>query len=102
MDLGSVFVRNMKKYRKQAGLSQAKLAEQCEASHSFIRQIECGSRYPSFSFIARLADEMHIPPSWLFVDETDPRLGDKARKQAIEKELLKNITKDVRAALGKI
>jgi transcriptional regulator with XRE-family HTH domain len=73
MDLDKLFVRNVKKWRKNRGLSQKKLAERCEAAHTYIRQIESCSRRPSFAFIGKLADALGIEAYQLFYDETAER-----------------------------
>lgn len=60
------FIRNLKFYRKQAGLSQADLAEMCGVSNGTIGNIECGTTKPSFDLILAIADALKIPPSELF------------------------------------
>jgi transcriptional regulator with XRE-family HTH domain len=102
MDLSKVFVRNMKKYRKIAGISQEKLAELCNASHSYIRQIECGSRYPSFSFIGKLASALGIQASFLFSDESDEEKNVVLQKEEIESELIENLAKSVHSAFSRL
>jgi transcriptional regulator with XRE-family HTH domain len=102
MDLGKVFVRNMKKYRKQAGISQERLAELCNASHSFIRQIECGSRYPSFVFIWKLASALNVPASLLFFDENDEMNYVASKKGAAEAELVESLTQVVHSVFSKM
>jgi transcriptional regulator with XRE-family HTH domain len=104
MDLNKIFVRNMKKYRKLAGFSQEKLAELCGASHSFIRQIECGSKNPSFGFIGKLAAALQIPVFFLFFDEGDERalgLGF-IPKEKIETELIEKLIQSVHFAFSKL
>jgi transcriptional regulator with XRE-family HTH domain len=70
MDLNGLFIRNMKKWRKERGISQKTLAERCAAAHTYIRQIESGSRTPSFAFIVKLAEALEIEAYLLFYDET--------------------------------
>jgi transcriptional regulator with XRE-family HTH domain len=70
MDLDQVFVHNVKKWRKNRGISQKSLAERCNAAHSYIRQIESGSGHPSFAFIGKLAAALDIEAYQLFYDET--------------------------------
>jgi transcriptional regulator with XRE-family HTH domain len=45
---------NMKKYRKQAGVTQEKLAELCNTDPAYIGQIETGRRFPSIIYIGNL------------------------------------------------
>jgi transcriptional regulator with XRE-family HTH domain len=70
IDLDELFVRNVKKWRKNRGISQKSLAERCNAAHSYIRQIESGSGKPSFAFIGKLAHALGIEAYQLFYDET--------------------------------
>ena len=69
MELSRLFVQNLKKWRKEKGLSQKMLAERCEAAHSYIRQIESGKGHPSFVFLEKLANAMNIEPYQLLYDE---------------------------------
>jgi transcriptional regulator with XRE-family HTH domain len=69
MDLEELFVFNLKKWRKNRGLSQKTLAERCNAAHSYIRQIESGKGHPSFAFIRKLAAALDIEAYRLFYDE---------------------------------
>ena len=70
MDLTHIFILNLKKWRKNMGLSQKTLADRCNTAHSYIRQIESGRGHPSFAFIEKLANALNIEPYRLFYDET--------------------------------
>ncbi|GAB6391502.1 MAG: helix-turn-helix transcriptional regulator [Treponematales bacterium] len=102
MDLARIFIGNMKKYRKKAGISQEKLAELCESSHSHIRQIECGNRSPSFSFIGKLSAALRVPPSLLFADEKGENAHETLKKEQIETELAANVLKNIHAAFARL
>jgi transcriptional regulator with XRE-family HTH domain len=62
---------NMKKYRKEAGFTQEKLAELCNTDPGYIRQIEIGKRFPSISYIERIAEALNVAAYRLFYDEND-------------------------------
>jgi transcriptional regulator with XRE-family HTH domain len=100
MELIKIFTRNMKKWRKIAGISQEKLAERCNSAHSYIRQIECGSRYPSFSFVEKIAKALNIEPYQLFYDEIAAKTA-ASEIQSIETELLGTISDDIHKAFEK-
>jgi transcriptional regulator with XRE-family HTH domain len=102
MDLGKVFVHNMKNYQKLTGFSQKKLAELCNASHSYIRQIECGAKCPSFGFIEKLASALNIPPSHLFIDGEDEKAYKLAKTEKIEAELMEKLAKNVHSAFARL
>ena len=69
MALQEIFIDNLKKIRKERGLSQMKLAERCGTSTSYIGEIEIGAKFPSVAMIERLADALHIPAHVLFMQE---------------------------------
>jgi transcriptional regulator with XRE-family HTH domain len=71
MRLKSVFIENLRKYRKERGFSQAALAEKCDTSTSYIGQIEIGNRFPSLELIEKLATALQIRPHLLFFIESD-------------------------------
>ena len=79
------FISNLKKYRKEAGLSQAKLSELCNVSNGTIGNIECGSSKPSFDLILTLANVLDIHPAMLFSDK--PAISDGAIIQNEDSQL---------------
>ena len=60
--------RNIKKYRKQAGITQAVLAERVGVSHEFIRRIESKKGVKTFSVdtICKISLALNINPGLLF------------------------------------
>ena len=60
--------RNIKKYRKQAGITQAVLAERVGVSHEFIRRIESNKGVKTFSVdtIWKISLALNINPGLLF------------------------------------
>ncbi len=60
--------RNIKKYRKQAGITQAVLAERVGVSHEFIRRIESKKGVKTFSVdtIWKISLALNINPGLLF------------------------------------
>ena len=98
MEIMTVFADNMKKYRKQAKLTQEKLAELCDTDHRYIGQIENGRRCPSLEYVERIALALNIAPYRLFYNENDTENeGFKAlykeQKQKIKTMLIDNVTK---------
>ena len=98
MGLRAVFAENMKKYRKQARLTQEKLAELCDTDHRYIGQIETGRRCPSLEFVEIIASALNIAPYRLFYDEKDASGEElaalnKEQKQKIKTMLIENVSK---------
>lgn len=60
--------RNIKKYRKEAGITQAVLAERVGVSHEFIRRIESkkGAKTFSIDTIWKISLALDIEPGKLF------------------------------------
>ena len=65
--------RNIKKYRKLAGITQAVLAEKVGVSHEFIRRIESKKGIKSFSVdtIWKISLALNIDPGLLFEIDID-------------------------------
>lgn len=72
MGVRSVFIQNLKYYRKQAGLTQEKLAEAIGMSTSYIGDMEARERFPSAETIDRIASALHVPASVLFDEKGSP------------------------------
>jgi transcriptional regulator with XRE-family HTH domain len=103
MDLNRLFIQNLKKWRKIMGFSQEKLAEKCNTAHSYIRQIECGNRTPSFAFIGKIANALQIEPYQLFYDEAaQGQSMQKRRLKSIQTKLLESVTSDIQAAFDEL
>lgn len=69
MSLRTVFIENLKFYRKNSGLNQQQLAEKCDIATNYLSEIERGQKFPSIEMIERLCDALHIPAYALFMDE---------------------------------
>ena len=54
-DLRKVLASNMKLYRKNLNLSQAKLAEKVNIADNYVALIETGKRFPSLKTLERIA-----------------------------------------------
>lgn len=65
--------RNIKKYRKEAGITQAVLAERVGVSHEFIRRIESKKGLKTFSVdtIWKISVVLNIDPGKLFEIDLD-------------------------------
>jgi transcriptional regulator with XRE-family HTH domain len=74
MDLKSIFIGNLKKFRNYRGLSQMKLAELCDTAVNYIGEIEIGRRFPSLKLIERIAQVLEIAPYRFFIDDSEKSL----------------------------
>ena len=69
INIRKIFGENVKKYRKQQGLSQEKLAELSCLDRTYISSLERGKRNPSFLILRILSEILCINPNQLFEDE---------------------------------
>ena len=103
MDLNRLFILNIKKWRKNRGISQITLAERCDASHTYIRQIECGGRTPSFAFIGKIAKALDIEAYQLFYDESSIQQKNPARLEhlgAMKTDILAEMAQRIDAIIA--
>jgi len=100
MTLQQVFIANLKKIRKERGVSQMALSEKCDTTSNYIGQIEMGRRIPSFEKIEKIAAALEIPPYELFAYEAAEKKPEKKLKagdylqkmpQNIKKEIISNL-----------
>ena len=75
MTLQHIFIANLKKFRKEQGLSQMDLSGMCDTTSNYIGQIEMGRRIPSFEKIEQIAAALGISPSLLFIEEATGESG---------------------------
>lgn len=70
-ELYTLIARNIKKYRKEKGITQAVLAEEVGVSHEFIRRIESKKGIKTFSVdtLYRISLALDIDISKLFESE---------------------------------
>ena len=100
MGIRHVFIQNMKFYRKQAGLTQEKLAEAIGMSTAYIGDMEARERFPSADTIDKIAAALNIPLTTLFDENSNPcglksKFSEKYSK-SIQDELSERILKDIR------
>lgn len=66
------FGRRVNMLRKQRRITSEYLAEMCGVSAVHIRQVEGGTRQPSFELFVRLCDALQISPNYLLQDLLPP------------------------------
>ncbi len=68
MDVEMLFGEMLKKYRKQASLSQEELAHLCSLDRTYISLLERGKRRPTLNTIFTIAKALQINPSTIVQD----------------------------------
>ncbi|MDR0442825.1 MAG: helix-turn-helix domain-containing protein [Treponema sp.] len=113
MTLQQIFIINLKKKRKERGISQMILSRMCDTTSNYIGQIEMGRRIPSFEKIEKIAAALKIPSHELFACETaekqkeqKPNTKDHLQKMPanVKKEIIARLTasmkKDIDTSLN--
>ena len=67
-DLKKVISKNVKAKRKEAGITQSKLADRCGLGLTYISQIEQGLKWPSVKTVNKISKALKIPPSFILSD----------------------------------
>ena len=94
--LQQIFIANLKKIRKQQGISQMGLSEICDTTSNYIGQIEMGRRIPSFEKIEKIAAALNIHPSMLFIDDN---IEESPKKKSDTKEYLQKMPAHIKKEL---
>ena len=95
MYLDRLVIDNIKRVRKEKGISQEKLAEACNTATSYIGLMEIYRNVPKLSTIERIAEALAVDPLVFFIDPkkltTEQETIIQQKKQriliALEKEL---------------
>ncbi len=99
MTVRKIFINNMKFYRKQAGLTQEKLAEKIGMSTAYIGDMEARERFPSAETIDKIALALGITPATLFSEKASPINIKNTFKErytnSLKKELSERILKEI-------
>jgi transcriptional regulator with XRE-family HTH domain len=72
-----ILATNVKTARGRLGLSQARLAEICELSTSFVGEIELGKKFPSAQNIERLCEALGLRPYQMLYENEEWEVYDK-------------------------
>jgi len=95
MTLKQIFIANLKKKRKELGISQMKLSEMCDTTSNYIGQIEMGRRIPSFEKIEKIAGALGIASYELFIYEIESKKPKKIKTKEYLKKLPIEVKKEI-------
>jgi len=71
MELREVFARNLRRYRKQKGLSQEALAHEADIDRTYVSALERGNYAASIDMISKLAQVLEIEPFLLLRNDPE-------------------------------
>lgn len=87
-----LFGQNVKKYRKQMGLTQEQLAARVDISQKHLSIIETGTQFASANLIGKLSDVLKVSPGDLFGGSSDEVLNEiKMMREVIVSMLMNGI-----------
>lgn len=95
IEVRKIFAENLKKLRKQKGLSQLKLSNEMQMAFTFINDIENCKKWVSPETIARFATFFDVPISTFFQDDFDETMNNKERTNFIIKTISEEVTKTI-------
>jgi transcriptional regulator with XRE-family HTH domain len=106
IDIKEVLAGNLKKYRKEKGLTQEKLAEKANMSLQYLALLELARKFPSGEMLERLAKSLDIETYELLAvassanKELELLRNDIIHKvETLNESLAKNITDEVIKAI---
>lgn len=73
MEVRKILAQNLKKLRKQFGLSQQKLANELQMAMTFINDIENCKKWVSPETLAKFSLFFNVPVGTLFTEETSSK-----------------------------
>ena len=95
MYLERLVIDNIKRIRKEKGISQEKLAEACSTATSYIGLMEIYKNVPKLSTIERIAKALEVDPLVLFQDKNKIPLEQELEIQNKKKSILLCLEKEL-------
>ena len=95
MYLERLVIDNIKRIRKEKGVSQEKLAEACNTATSYIGLMEIYKNVPKLSTIERIANALNVDPLIFFQDKNKIPLEQEADIQNKKKSILLCLEKEI-------
>jgi transcriptional regulator with XRE-family HTH domain len=95
MDLERLVIDNIKRIRKEKGISQEKLADACNTATSYIGLMEIYKNVPKLSTIERIAKALDVDPLIFFQDKKKIPLKQELEIQNKKKSILLCLEKEI-------
>lgn len=102
MDLQGIFISNLKAIRKEKHITQEKLAELCETDTAYIGQIETRKRFPSLTFVEKIAAALEIEPYLLLKNTSNENLAQNEKIKSLKNDFYQMIDGNLEEFLKKI
>ena len=98
--LQDIFVKNLRKYRRESGFTQAQLAEKVNVSTHHIGMIELSRNYPTLELVERIANALNIEIYELFVDPLSPNTELERLRQDIKGDTMQLLDEFLEKAIN--
>jgi transcriptional regulator with XRE-family HTH domain len=95
MYLERLVINNIKRIRKEKGISQEKLAEACNTATSYIGLMEIYKNVPKLSTIERIAKALNVDPLVFFKDKNKISYEHEVKIQNEKKAILLLLEKEL-------
>jgi transcriptional regulator with XRE-family HTH domain len=95
MYLEKLVIDNIKRIRKEKGISQEKLADACNTATSYIGLMEIYKNVPKLSTIERIAKALEVDPLIFFQDKEKIPLKQELELQTRKKSILLRLEKEI-------
>ena len=95
MYLERLVIDNIKRIRKEKGVSQEKLAEACNTATSYIGLMEIYKNVPKLSTIERMAKALNVDPLVFFEDKNKTPFEQEFIIQSKKKAILLALEKEI-------
>ena len=99
MYLDRLVIDNIKRIRKEKGISQEKLAEACNTATSYIGLMEIYRNVPKLSTIERIAEALSVDPLIFFIDTNKLPIEQETGIQEKKRKILAVLDKEIDAIL---
>jgi transcriptional regulator with XRE-family HTH domain len=97
--LRDILAKNLKKYRRELGISQAKLAEKAEISTQYIAMIELSRQFPTPEMLDQIAAALGIEAYQLFAVPLTPETAMERLHDTLVDNLEQVVTNAVKQAI---
>lgn len=94
MSLEKLVIDNIKRIRKEKGITQEQLAEACNTATSYIGLMEIYKNIPKLSTIEKIAKALDVTPQILFKSPEND-LDEEIKIEKIKKEILGNVSHEL-------
>lgn len=98
MSLEKTVIDNIKRIRKEKGITQEQLAESCNTATSYIGLMEIYRNIPKLSTIERIATALDVEPQVLF-QKTEPNSDSEKKIETIKNNVINAIEKELYRSL---